>query len=307
MPLAPYFNAFSIRFSNTRVSSSRSPGTISGSAGAVISTATSRSRASVCSPSATWRTIGDEIDRRVGPLMRAQLDARQRKQVVDQPRHAPGLRLHDAEEAFARRRIVARRALQRLDEAGERRERRAQLVAGIGDEVGAHLLDPPDRREIVNGDDHDAVRGRPPPVSAAGEMNASEKRVDGSRDENSMRCALPVRLAARIASTSSGMRSAIEAGSPRRSAGAMRDRLGVEGEHAAVLIEHDDRIGHARDDRVEQSNVLRIAGDIVRSPRRKRGVRVFLARAQQAAQPPDPALVGAVIGRRHRAALKNAA
>ena len=45
----------------------------------------------------------------------------------------------------------------------------------------------------------------------------------------------------------------------------------------------------------------------LRGPRRKRGVRVFLARAQQAAQPPDPALVGAVIGRRHRAALKNAA
>ena len=51
-------------------------------------------------------------------------------------------------------------------------------------------------------------------------MKASEKRGDGSRAENSMRCALPVVLAARIASTSSGMRSAIEAGSPRRSAGA---------------------------------------------------------------------------------------
>ena len=61
----------------------------------------------------------------------------------------------------------------------------------------------------------------PPPASAAGEMNASEKRVEGNRDENSIRCALSVRMAERIASTSSGMRSAIEAGSPRRSAGAM--------------------------------------------------------------------------------------
>ena len=138
------------------MSSSRSPGTISGSAGADDldrDAAVARQR---------LQAVGDlahdrhEIDRRVGPLMRAQLDARQRQQIVDQPRHAPGLRLHDAEEAFARRRIVARRALQGLDEAGERGERRAQLVAGIGDEVGAHLLDPPDRREIVHGDDHDA-------------------------------------------------------------------------------------------------------------------------------------------------------
>ena len=48
--------------------------------------------------------------------------------------------------------------------------------------------------------------------------------------ENSMRCALPVRMAARIASTSSGMRSAIEAGSPRRSAGAIAAASRVEGD-----------------------------------------------------------------------------
>ena len=43
-----------------------------------------------------------------------------------------------------------------------------------------------------------------------------------------MRCALPVALASRIASTSSGMRSAIEAGSPRRSAGASADAAALK-------------------------------------------------------------------------------
>ena len=64
------------------------------------------------------------------------------KQVVDQPRHAGGLALHDGEELGARHGIVLGGALQRLDEAEQGRERRAQFVAGIGDEVGAHLLDP---------------------------------------------------------------------------------------------------------------------------------------------------------------------
>ena len=132
----------------------------------------------------------DEIDRRVGPLMRAQLDARQRKQIVDQPRHAPGLRLHDAEEAFARRRIVARRALQRFDEARERRKRRAQLMADVGDEVGAHLLDPPDRGEIMDGDDHDAGAG-----PAAGQRDRRNERLGEARRRQPRRKLDALRLA----------------------------------------------------------------------------------------------------------------
>ena len=103
LPEAPYLSAFSIRFSNTRSSSSRSPSTISGSAGASTSTSTlavARQRLQAVDHLAD---DGDEIDRRVGPQMRVELDARQRQQVVDQPRHARGLRLHDAEEALARR------------------------------------------------------------------------------------------------------------------------------------------------------------------------------------------------------------
>ena len=83
--------------------------------------------------------------------MRVEFDARQRQQIVDQPRHARRLALHDTKEFFARDRIVLRRALQGFDEAEQRGQRRAQFVAGIGDEVGAHFLDPAQRRQIVEG------------------------------------------------------------------------------------------------------------------------------------------------------------
>ncbi len=70
--------------------------------------------------------------------------------------HAVGLRLHDGEEALPRRRIVARRAAQRVDEPRQRGKRRAQLMARIGHEVGAHFLDTAQRREIVEGEEHEA-------------------------------------------------------------------------------------------------------------------------------------------------------
>ena len=67
-------------------------------------------------------------------------DPAQRQQVRHQPVHPPRLALHDAEEALARGGILARRAAQRLDEAQNRRQRRAQLVADVGDEIAPHLL-----------------------------------------------------------------------------------------------------------------------------------------------------------------------
>ena len=57
LPDAAYFSAFSIRFSNTRINSSRSPSTSSRSAAACTLISTSRSRASVCRLSATWRMM----------------------------------------------------------------------------------------------------------------------------------------------------------------------------------------------------------------------------------------------------------
>jgi hypothetical protein len=69
----------------------------------------------------------------------------------------------------------------------------------------------------MHGDDQDS--------GAAGGV---DQRGDGSRAENSMRCGRPETPAARIASISSGMRSAIEAGSPRRSAGAVAEACALK-------------------------------------------------------------------------------
>ena len=90
------------------------------------------------------------------------LDARQHQEIVDQAAHAVGLLGHDAEEALAGVGIVARRPAQGLDEAGEARDRRLELVAGVGDEIGAHALGPPQRRGVVQHDQRQrAVRRRP--------------------------------------------------------------------------------------------------------------------------------------------------
>ena len=55
--------------------------------------------------------------------------------------------------------IAARRALQRFDEAAQRGERRAQLVAGIGDEIRAHPLDAPRLGDIAEGEHEELLAG----------------------------------------------------------------------------------------------------------------------------------------------------
>ena len=98
--------------------------------------------------------IGTISTERVGADMGRQFDPRQRQQIVDQPRHPGRLRMHDAEEALARLGVLLGRPLQRIDETRQRRQRRPQFMAGIGDEIGAHLLDPAQRRLVVEGHQH---------------------------------------------------------------------------------------------------------------------------------------------------------
>ena len=171
----------------------------------------------------------------------------------------------------------------------ERRERRAQLVADVGDEVGAHLLDPPDRRQVMHRDDQ--IPARP----VRGQRDRRNERLRPARRRQPRRrtrraATLPVAPAVRIASTSSGVRSAIEAGSPRRSAGASAVGLRVERDDAAVVIEHDNRIGHPGNDGVEQgSRRRRLRPGAPAARAGERACRGLLRAAQQAAEPADPA------------------
>ncbi|MNN45632.1 hypothetical protein D3C81_1599780 [compost metagenome] len=72
--------------------------------------------------------------------MLVQLDPAERQQVGDQASHAVGLDGHDVEELVARLGIVLGVALQRLDEARQGGQGRAQFVAGVGQEIDAHHL-----------------------------------------------------------------------------------------------------------------------------------------------------------------------
>jgi hypothetical protein len=67
----------------------------------------------------------------------AHLHAAERQQVVDEAGHALGLLAHHAQETIARSRIVLGRPLQGFDESPQGGKWRAQLVAGISDEIGA--------------------------------------------------------------------------------------------------------------------------------------------------------------------------
>ena len=71
---------------------------------------------------------------------------------------------------------------------------------------------------------------RPSPTVASftGVTKASNQRSSGTRSKNSTRCGVRLAVARRIASTSSGMRKVIKAGSPRRSDGAIADAAALK-------------------------------------------------------------------------------
>ncbi len=88
----------------------------------------------------------DEIRRR---HMRVHLQPAQRQERVDEARHARGLLGHDRQEAVARGRVALGASLQRFDEAAQRSERCPELMTGIGDEIGPHLVDALDLGQVA--------------------------------------------------------------------------------------------------------------------------------------------------------------
>ncbi len=211
-----------------------------------------------------------------------------------------GLRLHDREEALARGGIVARRPLQRLDEAGERGERRAQLVACIGDEIGAHLLDPAQRRQIVERH-QDELAGADRMPSVIGITIASYQRSTGTRMMNSTRSTLAARAGAadRIEDFRIAQAERERLATPQRRRDGARTR--VERHHVAVTIERHHRIGQARQHRLDQ-RVVGIAGErlgLRRSPRARPKCRPSRSTPRR---PPAPSRPGPALARGSRTA-----
>ena len=68
------------------------------------------------------------------------LDAGKRQQVLEQGVEPVGLLVHDLQEPLQLGRVVHGAVEQRLDEALDRRDGRAQFVRGVGDEIAADLF-----------------------------------------------------------------------------------------------------------------------------------------------------------------------
>ncbi len=79
---------------------------------------------------------------------RRRFEHRERQQVLDDPVHARGLLLHHAEVVAGALRVELQLA-HRLEETDQDRERRAQLVRDIGDEVAPHGLEALRLRDVA--------------------------------------------------------------------------------------------------------------------------------------------------------------
>ena len=152
----------------------------------------------------------------------------------------------------ARLGVVARRAGQRLDEAGQRRERRAQLVAGIGDEVRAHAFDHQLLGELAQSDQRRGARAQPDrhdldPERARrrsrqvqvelGRAVPLQRLVDRGEDAGIAQAGLE-QLADRIVTEQ-----------PRRS--------GIRARDDAAVVDHQERIGQGVQQRPQPAVRLR--------------------------------------------------
>ena len=196
--------------------------------------------------------------------MGRQFDPRQRQQIIDQPRHPRRLGMHDAEEALARLDVVPGRSLQRVDEARQRGERRAQFVAGIGDEIGAHFLDPAQRRLVVEGHQHAFV--------GAAEHGRHRHRRDDQFHPAVDRHVVEIGGAPRFRARDRLAQRGDDFGRAQRELGelvlAQRRRQlrrgGIEVKHAAGAVEQHRGIGHAGDDGADRGGLDRIdAADVL--------------------------------------------
>ena len=186
--------------------------------------------------------------------------------------------MHDAEKTLARFGVVLGGALQRFDEAGQSGQRRAQLMAGIGDEVGAHFLDPAQRRLVMKRHQHAGV--------GAAEMRRHRNRGDQQFHPAVHRDVVEIGGAARLGGGDGFAQSGDDLGRAQRElckliAAQRRCQLpgrGIEMQHAPGAIEQHGRIGHAGDDgahrrrfhRIDAQYLFARGGLVVQPPRHQR-------------------------------------
>src|SRR5215831_5765734 len=220
LPEAPYFSAFSTRFSNTRISSSRSARTSSVSGGMSILTSTPRSRASVCSASATWRTIGARSTWVSGCTcaLSSMRDSDRRSSISRAMRVACAFMMsRKRSRACASLRAEPCSVSMKPDSEASGVRSSWLALATKSARISSTRLSGVRSCRVTN------TSSRRPAIASAratGTMNASDQRSDGTFSKNSTRWVSPVSTALRTASMMSGMRSAIDSGVPRVSAGA---------------------------------------------------------------------------------------
>ena len=142
-------------------------------------------------------------------------------------------------------RVGLRRALQGLDETEQRGQRRAQFVAGVGDEIGAHALDAARLREVAKRQQHRRRRRRA--RSRAGRRRPGTTARSGTRSLHSAVSASPPAATRRMASVTSGARSARTSGSPILRPGSSVARRGVGEHHPRLGVDENGGLRHGVD------------------------------------------------------------
>ena len=151
-----------------------------------------------------------------------------------------GLLGHDGEKARLRRRVVGGRAAQGLDEADQAGERGAQLVAGIGDEIGAHPLDRALARAV--GQDRQQAAARDAVERQHGDVQLARDR-DGEVQLDELVLTAPKRAVDAVAKAGMAEQGG-HAGAERRA------RRRVEAQDAAIGAEQDGRVRKPFKDRL---------------------------------------------------------
>ena len=203
---------------------------------------------------------------------RARLEARQLEQVLDQRRHAVRVRADLAEEALGGARLVLGAVLERLHEAADGRERRAQLVRGVGHEVAAHRVEPLALGRVVEGQ-HGAVAG----ALGAGERHARDRERAPQLQHLDLELAALAALEHVLDERSHlGLADRLQVVAPERRGELQRPRqAGVGERHDALVVDREDAVVHRGEDGVGAAAVardlrqppLQLVGRLVDDPR----------------------------------------